>query len=192
MTGNKKILGSAVAAVLLGIGSFSAVPAQAAPPANLPAGFDPAHHSTDVNDPDPAHHRPYFVCSASTARCTLTPVPGFDLAGKRVAVGSPNTPVNPGPFAGYNPDRAHHSTDVNDPDPAHHQPTLELNKETGQFELRAIPGFDLNGFRIAATEGDTTDGDTEQDGGNGNGNNGNGNGNGGGRTGNNGNGPFFS
>lgn len=180
---------AAVGAAFTFVGATSSMPAWSAVPANLPPGLDPAHHSLDINDPDPAHHRPYFVCSASTQTCVLTPVPGFTLAGTRAA----NPPTSNRPVIlppGYSQDPAHHSTDLNDPDPAHHQPTLEFDEETGTFILTPIPGFDLNGFRVntsVPTPSDPGNGNPDNGNpGNGGGNpgNGNGNGNGGGNPGN--------
>ena len=96
------------------------------------ADNDPAHHTTDVNDPDPAHHRPYEVCSASTSDCVLVPVAGFDVNGYPLSTPRPTPQVDSDP--------AHHSLDVNDPDPAHHRPILVDGVVT------ALPGFDLNGY----------------------------------------------
>lgn len=106
---------------------------------------DPAHHSTDVNDPDPAHHRPYTVCSASTNDCVLVPVPGFDVNGYRIGSEQSVTPVE------TDLDPAHHSTDVNDPDPAHHRPYLVCTSPL-DCRLVPIPGFDVNGFPLDDVE----------------------------------------
>lgn len=142
MTSRKKLFGGA--GLLLASAMLFAPAAWAQ---TVPVISDPAHHSTDVNDPDPAHHRPILLCptSAGGGACVLTPVAGFDLNGYPLGTTPPSDEQPPYP-SWYNPDPAHHSTDLNDPDPAHHRPVLVWTGS--EWELQPIPGFDLNGHRV--------------------------------------------
>lgn len=136
-----------IAAGTLALGTIVAPTSASAwtPPANYPVNYDPAHHSLDPNDPDPMHHRPILVFSASTNEWVLTPLAGFDLNGYPVD-GSTPEPTTPVPPAGYDPDPAHHSTDLSDPDPAHHRPYWVF--EDGTWRLVPVPGFDFNGYPL--------------------------------------------
>lgn len=137
----RKIISRSLAAGILVSSAALAVPNAAGA-----VDYDPAHHSTDVNDPDPAHHRPIVVFSASTGEAVLVPVAGFDLNGYPIGSGNGGTTPSTLP-AGYSTDPAHHSTDLNDPDPAHHRPYFVF--ENGQGRYVPIPGFDINGNRIS-------------------------------------------
>lgn len=107
---------------------------------------DPAHHSTDVSDMDPAHHRPFYVCSASTTDCTWVPVAGFDVNGNATS-SQPGTPAGT-----VDNDPAHHSTDASDTDPAHHRPFFVCDTPS---DCRWVPvaGFDLNGMPVSSGQG---------------------------------------
>ena len=83
-----------------------------------------------------------FLTASATLSNTGTP---WNSVPPRPGVTPPTSGVPPYP-SGYDSDPAHHSTNLNDPDSAHHQPTLEWNGT--EWVLTPIPGFDLSGNKL--------------------------------------------
>ena len=94
---------------------------------------DPAHTTSDPNDPDPAHHKTpcpvadQVVVTPSLPQPAPSPVPPTSTV-------TDQTPVTTG--VACDPDPAHTTSDPNDPDPAHHR---ELCSTVSQSTPNASP-----------------------------------------------------